>query len=196
MKMNGDDDLILRDGLKTPELVEVAVIMEREGVDAVEITVGHYESGFCMARGKFQMCMRNMVDGALKHVPPARRWFFRTFRPLIALGANLLWSPYEGFNLQYARHFKQRLRIPVICVGGFRSRVAMESAIAEGGCDAVSSGRAFIADPHLYRHLRDGVPGPRCVECNACIGHLGSQPAECYHPLVKAEKDAMLAREG
>lgn len=196
MKMNGSDDLVLRDGLKTPELVEVATIMEREGVDAVEITVGHYESGFCMARGRFQMCMRNMVAGALNFVPPFRRWFYRTFRPLIALGANLLWSPYEGFNLQYARQFKQRLKIPVICVGGFRSRVAMESAIADGGCDAVSAGRAFIADPHLYRHLRDGVAGPRCVECNACIGHLGSQPVECYHPAVRAEKDAMLAREG
>lgn len=196
MKMNGSDQLVLRNGLKTAELVEIAAIMEREGVDAVEITVGHYESGFCMARGRFQLCMRNMVDGALNFVPPLRRWLFRTFRPLIALGANLLWSPYEGFNLAYARRFKQRLKIPVICVGGFRSRVAMEEAIETGGCDAVSAGRAFIADPYFYRHLRDGVGGPRCVECNACIGHLGSQPAECYHPVVRAQKEAMLAAEG
>ena len=84
----------------------------------------------------------------------------------------------------------------MICVGGFRTRAAMETAIEEGRCDAVSAGRAFIADPYLYRHLRDGTPGPRCVDCNACIGHLGAQPAECYHPVVRAEKDAMLAREG
>ena len=71
----------------------------------------------------------------------------------------------------------------------------MEAAIRQGKCDAVSAGRAFIADPYLYRHMRDNKPGPRCVDCNACVGHLGAQPAECYHPIVKAEKDAMLARE-
>ncbi len=195
MKMNGSDDLPLRNGLKTHDLVEIAAIMEREGIDAVEITVGHYESGFPMVRGKFDACMRNMVDGALRFVPPFRRWLFRTFRPLIAFGCNLLWRPREGFNQNYALIFKEKLSIPVICVGGFRTRAAMESAIEAGKCDAVSAGRAFIADPYLYRHLRDGTPGPRCVECNACIGHLGAQPVDCYHPVVRAEKDAMLASQ-
>ena len=72
----------------------------------------------------------------------------------------------------------------------------MEAAISQGKCDAVSAGRAFIADPYFYRHIRDNQPGPHCVDCNACVGHLGAQPAECYHPIVKAEKAAMLAREG
>ena len=70
----------------------------------------------------------------------------------------------------------------------------LEAALAAGQCDAVSAGRAFIADPYLYRHLRDNTPGPRCIDCNACVGHLGSQPADCYHPAIRAEKDAMLAR--
>ena len=59
----------------------------------------------------------------------------------------------------------------------------------------MSAGRAFIADPFLFRHLRDGQAGPRCVDCNGCVGHLGAQPADCYHPLVGADKRAMLARE-
>src|SRR3546814_78835 len=87
-----------------------------------------------------------------------------------------------------------KLSIPVICVGGFLTREAMEAALARGRCDIVSAGRAFIADPLLYRHLRDREPGPRCVDCNACIGLLGAQPVDCYHPRVRAEKDAMLAR--
>ncbi len=82
----------------------------------------------------------------------------------------------------------------MICVGGFLTREAMEAAIARGDCDIVSAGRAFIADPLLYRHLKENEPGPRCVDCNACIGHLGARPADCYHPQVRAEKDAMLAR--
>jgi 2,4-dienoyl-CoA reductase-like NADH-dependent reductase (Old Yellow Enzyme family) len=112
----------------------------------------------------------------------------------VAVVFNLVWRRREGFNLRYTREFKPKLRIPVICVGGFLTRAAMETAIARGECDIVSAGRAFIADPLLYRHLRDDEPGPRCVDCNACIGHLGAQPADCYHPRVRAEKDAMLAR--
>ena len=33
----------------------------------------------------------------------------------------------------------------------------------------------------------------RCVHCNACVGLIGTQPVDCYHPKIRAEKDAMLA---
>lgn len=195
VKMNGSDWLPLRDGLKTGELVEAAVMLQQAGIDAVEISVGHYESGFPMVRGTFDLCLRNMLEGSMRYLPPLRRTLLRVFRPLVALASNLLWKSRQGYNLDYTPQFKERLAIPVICVGGFRTREAMEAAISAGKCDAVSAGRAFIADPYFYRHIRDQQPGPRCVDCNACVGHLGAQPAECYHPLVKAEKDAMLARE-
>ena len=194
IKMNGSDYLPLRPGLKTAELAEIAAIMERAGADAIEVSVGHYESGFPMVHGTFGRCLRNMVRGSMSRLGFVRRWLFRLFWPVLALAFNLFWPPREGFNLRYTREFKRKLTIPVICVGGFRTRDAMEAAIGQSECDIVSAGRAFIADPLLYRHLRDHEPGPRCVDCNACVGHLGAQPAECYHPRVKAEKDAMLAR--
>ena len=118
------------------------------------------------------------------------------FRPLVTVASDLLWPAREGFNLDYTPRFKAALDIPVICVGGFRTRETMEAALQNGLCDAVSAGRPFIADPWLFRHLRDGEPGPRCVDCNGCVGHLGAQPADCYHPRVRAEKDAMLAGGG
>jgi len=194
IKMNGSDYLPLRPGLKTAELVEIAVMMERAGADAIEVSVGHYESGFPMVHGTFGRCLRNMVQGSMSRLGFVRRWLFRLFWPVMALAFNLVWPPREGFNLRYAREFKRKLAIPVICVGGFLTREAMEMAIRRGECDIVSAGRAFIADPLLYHHLLNDEPGPRCVDCNACVGHLGAQPAECYHPRVKAEKDAMLAR--
>ena len=194
LKMNGADQLPLREGLSTSELVEVARIMESEGMDAVEVSVGHYESGFPMVRGSFNLCLRNMLQGSMAHLPPLRRGVLRAFRPVIALASNLLWPGREGFNLEFTRRFKQQLGIPVICVGGFRTRASMEAAIAQGSCDAVSAGRPFIADPYFFRHLRENEPGPRCVDCNACVGHLGAQPADCYHPVVRAKKEAMLAQ--
>ncbi|MGB8432836.1 MAG: NADH:flavin oxidoreductase [Burkholderiales bacterium] len=194
VKMNGSDYLPLRPGLKTHELAEIGAILEREGADAIELSVGHYESGFPMVRGTFGRCLRNMVQGSMRHLPFFRRWGMRIFWPAMAVVFNLLFSRREGFNLDYAEVFKSRVAIPVICVGGFRARAAMEAAIQAGRCDIVSAGRPFIADPFFYRHVRDGEPGPQCVDCNACIGHLGAQPADCYHPAVRAEKDAMLAQ--
>lgn len=194
VKMNGSDYLPLRHGLKTPDLVDIAAILERDGIDAVEVSVGHYESGFPMVRGSFGRCLRNMLQGSTRHLPPLRRWGFRLFWPLMALVFDLVWSREEGFNLRYTQAFKARLSIPVIAVGGFLTRAAMQGALESGRCDIVAAGRAFIADPLLYRHLRDNERGPRCVDCNACVGHLGAQPVDCYHPTVRAEKDAMLAR--
>lgn len=193
MKLNGADYLPLRAGLKTPELVEIAKIMERDGIDGVEVSVGHYESGFPVVRGTFMRCLRNMARGSARFLPTLRRIMFTVFWPVIALGCNLIWRPYEGYNLRYAHHFKMALTIPVLCVGGFRTRPEMESAIERGLCDAVAIGRGFIANPFLYQQLREGKTGPRCVNCNACSGCIGTLPLECYHPRVRAEKDAMLA---
>ena len=106
-----------------------------------------------------------------------------------------LWPRAEGYNLRFARAFKAALSIPVICVGGLHSRARMEAALADGDCDAISCGRAFIADPFLYRHLRESRPGPACVYCNACVGVIGSQALDCFHPEVRRQKDAMLAGE-
>jgi 2,4-dienoyl-CoA reductase-like NADH-dependent reductase (Old Yellow Enzyme family) len=193
MKLNGSDYLPLRAGLKTPELVEIARIMEREGIDGVEISVGHYESGFPVVRGTFGRCLRAMAQGSARHLRGPRRIVMTTFWPVVAAVCNLIWRPYEGYNLRYARHFKKALSIPVLCVGGFLTRREMEAAIEQDLCDAISIGRGMVANPLLYQHLRDGTRGPRCVNCNACIGCIGTQPVDCYHPRVRAEKDAMLA---
>ncbi|MCB1908519.1 MAG: NADH:flavin oxidoreductase [Rhodocyclaceae bacterium] len=195
IKMNGADKLALRNGLTASELAQAAHRMEAAGIDAVEISVGHYESGFPMVCGSFDLCLRHMVRGSMAQLPTVRRVLMRAFRPLVAFASNHLWPSREGFNLDHAPEFSRRLTIPLICVGGFRSRDKMEAALAAGLCDAVSAGRPFIADPFFFRHLRDRQPGPACVDCNGCVGHLGAQPADCYHPAVRSEKDAMLGRE-
>ncbi len=195
VKLNGSDALPLRRGLGPDELVGMAALAERHGADAVEVSVGHYESGFPVVRGTFGRSLRNFAHGAGRHLPLLRRLGLRLGWPVAALVCNLAWKPREGFNLAYARRFKRAVGIPVLCVGGFRTRRAMERAIDEGSCDAVTVSRGFLADPYLWRHLRDGTGGPRCVDCNACVGHIGTLPVDCYHPDVRRERDAMLQRE-
>ncbi len=194
LKLNGADALTGRAGLKTPELVHVAKEMEAEGVDGIEVTVGHYESGFPMIRGTFDAFFDSLVHHGLgPDQPQPMRFAVRALHPLVALIFNRIWPHYEGFNLDYSRALKGELSIPVICVGGFQSRSAMDDAITSNSADAVSCARAFVANPYLYKHLRTGEEGPKCNFCNACIGRAGKQAVDCYDPSVRAAKDQLLA---
>jgi 2,4-dienoyl-CoA reductase-like NADH-dependent reductase (Old Yellow Enzyme family) len=195
LKLNGSDALPLRPGLGTARLVEVARAMEEQGIDAVEVSVGHYESGLPVVRGKFWRYFRGVLrDGTARDLPRARYAALAVSWPVAAILFNLLWRYRPGFNLRYARRFKEALTVPVIAVGGFLTREQMEKPLRDGLCDAVSSGRAMIADPFLYRHVAEGTEGPRCVFCNACVARVGGMPVDCYHPRVRREKDALLAR--
>lgn len=193
MKINGADYLPGRKGLTNNQLVDVTSIMADQGLDAVEITVGHYESGFPMMRGSFGPFFKGLSqEGVGDQLPWLRRLGLKLFRHPIALAFDMLWPAQEGFNLKYARAFKQRLFIPVICVGGFLTREKMEEAINLNICDAVSVARAMIADPYLYEHVTTNTQGPQCNFCNACIARAGKLPVECYDEEIKKQKDAML----
>ncbi len=197
LKLNGSDDLPLRKGLQPEDLVQVALRMEREGVDAVEITAGHYESGLTFERGQWRGFFRNVTTVGLgRNFPWYYRGTVRLLAPLLDWGLSRVAGYSEGFNLPYAKLFKQALKMPVICVGGFVHREAMERALTSGECDMVAVARALIADPYLYRHMRQGVPGPVCDFCNECYGRAAAMPVECYSPTIRAQKDRMLQTEG
>ena len=87
-------------------------------------------AGFDGVRGRFGRCLRNMVRGSMRHLPFFRRWIMRLTWPALALAFNALWRGPEGFNLGYTPAFKAKLRTPVIGVGGFRSRRAMDASHA------------------------------------------------------------------
>ncbi len=194
LKINGADYLPARQGLSTGQLVEVARILQNEGLDGAEITVGHYESGFPMIRGTFNEFFPSLIkEGIGDQLPWFRRWGVTYFHHPLAFVFNRLWPAQEGFNLQYARQFKEKLSIPIICVGGFLTKEKMEEAVGGGVCDAVSSARSMIADPYLFHHVTTGSAGPKCSFCNGCIARAGRLPVECYDEEIKKEKDAMLA---
>jgi 2,4-dienoyl-CoA reductase-like NADH-dependent reductase (Old Yellow Enzyme family) len=196
VRLNGTDALPGRGGLRTRQLVAVARALQDEGANAIELTAGHYESGLMMARGRFEeFFVSSIACGRLtRGLSGPRRLAGQVAAPAMAAIANKLWSPREGFLLRYAREFTEALRVPVICVGGFHTREAMEQAIREGACDAVSVGRAMVADPLLYRHLREDANGPRCSFCSACMARVGYLPVDCYDPTVRAARDALLER--
>ncbi|MCB1679773.1 MAG: NADH:flavin oxidoreductase, partial [Halioglobus sp.] len=196
LKINGHDDLPLRKGLKTAELVKIAKCLEDEGLDGVEISAGHYESCMTSERGNWRGFFKTVItQGSGQEWPTSQRLVLRVFGPLLEIVFNLLSGYRKAFNLPYAHEFKQALNIPVICVGGFSDRETIEEAIASGGCDMVAAARPLIADPHMYNHMKTGVQGPRCDFCQGCFARSGALPADCYNTRVKADKDRMLEAE-
>jgi 2,4-dienoyl-CoA reductase-like NADH-dependent reductase (Old Yellow Enzyme family) len=198
LKMNGTDMLPLRKGATTAELIRVAKVMADEGIDAVEISRGHYESWPGMILGHYKGFISGQVtEGSGTKMSRRRRMTMLALAPIIERTAEHLAPGSEGFNLPQTEQFTAQLDIPVICVGGFHTTKGMESAIETGRCDAVSAARAFIADPYLFKNVQTPMRGrPVCGYCNGCIARFGGRPIDCYNDEIRAQKDLMLHRVG
>jgi 2,4-dienoyl-CoA reductase-like NADH-dependent reductase (Old Yellow Enzyme family) len=194
LKINGTDALFFRRGATTAELVRVAKILQDEGLDAVEVSRGHYESWPATVLGHYKGFIKaEVTEGSAAKLPLYRRAAMRAFAPVIERAAERLAPGSEGFNLPQAEQFTAQLDIPVICVGGFHTAAGMESAIATGCCDAVSAARAFIANPFLFRHIKVPIPdAPVCGFCNVCIALHGGKPIDCYSDEIRTHKQFML----
>ena len=194
LKMNGTDMLPLRNGATTAELVRVAKVMQDEGIDAVEVSRGHYESWPGMVLGHYKGFISAQVkEGSGAKMSRWRRMAMLALAPMMERAAERLAPGSEGFNLQQAEQFTAHLDIPVICVGGFHTATGMQSAIESGRCDAVSAARAFIADPYLFKNVQIPTSGtPVCGYCNECIARFGGKPLDCYNDEIRAKKERML----
>jgi hypothetical protein len=54
----------------------------------------------------------------------------------------------ESFFLEFAEKIRRDFPdLPLMVTGGFRSRAAMEAALAENGCDLIGLGRPAVMDP-------------------------------------------------
>ena len=87
----------------------------------------------------------------------------------------------EAYFLDYAVRFKAELDIPVICVGGFRSKDVMEAALREGKCDMISLSRPLIREPDLVEKFRTGKSDKaECISCNKCFDDTG---VKCHYKM-------------
>jgi 2,4-dienoyl-CoA reductase-like NADH-dependent reductase (Old Yellow Enzyme family) len=74
----------------------------------------------------------------------------------------------EAYLLPLARAVRARTDLPILLVGGLRSRAVMERVFDEG-IDMVSLSRPLIREPDLPRELASGaVDAAACVSCNRC----------------------------
>lgn len=76
----------------------------------------------------------------------------------------------EGYYRDAARRFKQRIRVPLILVGGIRSLDVAERLAAEGTADYIALSRPLICEPDLVSRWKNGdTTKSACVSDNRCF---------------------------
>lgn len=128
VKLNSAD--FQRGGFTLDECIQVARWLEEADVDLLEISGGTYEQPRLLG-----------VQGEEASYSEPRSESTRRR---------------EAYFLEYAGAIQAAATLPLMVTGGFRSRRAMESAVAEGECAVVGLGRPLCVAPDLPRGLLDG----------------------------------------
>ena len=129
VKLNSAD--FQRGGFEFEDSLTVARWLEQAGVDLLEISGGSYEQPAMMD-----------TDGI-----EAKE------EPKIAAST----AAREAYFVDFAKAMKAELKtMPLMVTGGFRTRKAMEHALATGSADIVGIGRPLCASPAACKSLLDG----------------------------------------
>ena len=85
----------------------------------------------------------------------------------------------EAYFRSHGKAFKDSLRIPVMLVGGMRSRAVMEDVLHKGEADLISLARPLIREPDLPNTMREGKEAADCISCNGCLDFKKLDIVEC-----------------
>lgn len=75
----------------------------------------------------------------------------------------------EAYFRSKGKKFKKNLKIPVMLVGGIRSRSVIEDVLHNREADMISLGRPLIREPDLPNKLREGKVKADCKSCDGCL---------------------------
>ncbi|MGB9300357.1 MAG: NADH:flavin oxidoreductase [Anaerolineae bacterium] len=88
----------------------------------------------------------------------------------------------EGYFLDAARAAREATDLPIILVGGMRSKQLMGQILEEGTADFISLSRPLIREPDLPRRLFEGQERSTCISCNRCWPPPGEYGIACRDP--------------
>ena len=148
-------------GLWLTESIESAELLESDGtVDALELT-----GGGSLANPMFLFRGEVPREEFAANLPTMMRLGFKV------VGKRFMPEyPFEeGYFLPYARQFRDRLRMPLILLGGINRLETVQRAVDEG-FDYVAMGRALLREPDLVNRMQaDGSAESLCIHCNKCM---------------------------
>jgi 2,4-dienoyl-CoA reductase-like NADH-dependent reductase (Old Yellow Enzyme family) len=94
----------------------------------------------------------------------------------------------EAYFLPIARKARQVTDLPILLVGGIRSREVMERILDEGSADLISLCRPLIREPDLPHRLRNGQRAATCISCSQCWPREGELGISCHYAPSEPEE--------
>jgi 2,4-dienoyl-CoA reductase-like NADH-dependent reductase (Old Yellow Enzyme family) len=85
----------------------------------------------------------------------------------------------EAYFREAAGLFAKELEIPVMIVGGIRSRGIAEDILQKGDADLISLSRPLIREPDLPNKFMAGKERADCISCNNCMRFLKLDMIKC-----------------
>lgn len=96
----------------------------------------------------------------------------------------------EAYFKDEARTFKDKIKIPLILVGGIRSYNVARLLIEQGIADYVSMSRPFICEPNLVKRWQSGsLAKAACISCNNCVEQAKAGHGVSCIPLVESPEE-------
>lgn len=136
VKINSED--FIEGGLTVDEVLQVCLMLEKAGVDAIELS-----GGTIYASGAYSSCRVGALESQDKEV------YYR----------------------EAAARYKERVKVPLMLVGGIRSLEVAEKLLGDELADFVSLCRPLIREPNLINRWKSGDTKPAtCISCNGCFG--------------------------
>lgn len=127
VKLNSAD--FQKGGFSFDECLQVIEWLNEEGIDFLEISGGSYEQP-------------KMMDIEGMEAPEEQRSSTKAR---------------EAYFLLYAEEAARVAKMPLMVTGGFRSRAAMDEAIASGAADLIGIARPMCVDPDICAKLLSGA---------------------------------------
>ena len=89
----------------------------------------------------------------------------------------------EAYFRPLARRASQATPLPVLLVGGLRSRTVMEDVLSSGDADFISLSRPLICEPDFPRRLQEGQERSSCISANRCWPDGPNEGIACKCPV-------------
>ena len=168
VKMNLRDGF--RGGLELDEALEVARIAEREGVDALQLSGGFASKApWYIMRG--EVPWPEIMQGESR---PLRKLGIGLFGRWMVTSMPLR----EAYFFGMAREVRRSVKLPLMLVGGLRTRATIDRVLA-AGLDLVAMARPFIRDPAFMQQLKRKEAASECVPCNRCVASMYHGEQRC-----------------
>ena len=95
----------------------------------------------------------------------------------------------EGYFLSFVKKVREVTDLPLLAVGGFRSRLVMEKTLLSGMADFISICRPLIRDPQLpSRFLSGEMESSDCISANLCWAENPGEGISCKCSFTKSQE--------